>query len=48
MFRLRDHAILPEAYRQPACPYCGEYGGEHDAECRGRYLSGDYAEFLEH
>jgi hypothetical protein len=48
IFRLRDHAILPEAYKQPACPYCGKYGGEHEPDCRGRYLSDDYADFLEH
>jgi hypothetical protein len=48
IIRLRAGAHPPEAYRQPACPYCGKYGGEHDPECRGRYLSGDYADFLEH
>ena len=48
MSRLRFQANLPKLYRQPPCPYCGFYGGEHDSEYRGRYLSGPYAEFVEH
>ena len=48
MGRLRVESRPPKAYQQAPCPYCGKYGGEHEPECRGRYLSGDYAEFLEH
>jgi hypothetical protein len=44
--RLRANANPPKIYRQPPCPYCGRYGSEHADDCRGRYLSGSYAEFL--
>ena len=46
--RLRDHFIPPETYRQALCPYCGVRGGKHAADCRGRYLTGEYADFVEH
>ena len=47
--RLRAGARAPEAYYQPPCPRCGQYG-KHSPECSSssRYLSGPYAEFIEH
>jgi hypothetical protein len=48
MGRLRVFATPPKMYRQPPCAYCGRYGSEHADDCRGRYISGPYAEFLEH
>jgi hypothetical protein len=46
--RLRKHAIPPKAYRQPPCPQCGMAGGKHKDDCGFRYISGPYAEFIEH
>jgi hypothetical protein len=46
--RLRKHQTPPEAYRHSPCPYCGLRGGKHAADCRGRYLTGEYADFVEH
>ena len=46
MGRLRVLANPPKMYRQPPCRYCGRYGSEHAEDCRGRYISGPYAEFL--
>jgi hypothetical protein len=48
IYRLRARANPPEAFRHPPCPYCGLSGGEHTPDCRGRYLAGAYADFLEH
>jgi hypothetical protein len=48
MYRLRARANPPEGFRQPPCAYCGLSGGKHKDDCRGRYISGPYAEFLEH
>jgi hypothetical protein len=47
MGRLRVLASPPKMYRQPPCAYCGRYGSEHADDCRGRYLTGSYTEFLE-
>ncbi len=48
MGRLRVESRAPKIFRQAPCRYCGKYGGEHEPDCRGRFLSGEYAEFLEH
>lgn len=47
MGRLRARAVPPKKYFQPPCPRCGQYGG-HAPGCPRRYLSGDYADYLEH
>jgi len=47
MGRLRARAIPPRKYFQPPCHRCGQYGG-HAPNCPRRYLSGDYAAYLEH
>jgi len=46
MYRLRARANPPDGFRQPPCSYCGISGGKHADDCRGRYISGPYAEFL--
>jgi hypothetical protein len=46
--RLRARANPPEAFKQPPCPYCGRHGGKHAEDCRGRYLTGEYADFVDH
>jgi hypothetical protein len=46
--RLRKLAKPPKAYRQPSCPQCGMAGGKHKDDCGLRYISGPYAEFIEH
>jgi hypothetical protein len=48
IYRLRARAKPPETFLQPPCAYCGQRGGVHAADCRGRYLSGPYADFVEH
>jgi hypothetical protein len=48
MYRLRHDIHPPEAYLQPPCPACGLPGGKHTDECHRRYLSGSFADFLEH
>jgi hypothetical protein len=45
--RLRVFSTPPDIYRQPPCPRCGRYGGNHADDCSARYTSGPYAEFLE-
>jgi hypothetical protein len=47
MARLRAGAEVPERYHEKPCTECGRVG-EHDPECRRRYISGPYAAFLEH
>lgn len=46
--RLRAGKPPPDSFLHPPCAYCGMRGGEHAPDCRGRYMSGDYADFLEH
>jgi hypothetical protein len=48
MNRLRKLLPVPEEYLQPPCRYCGLYGGKHTPDCRGVYISGKYADFIEH
>jgi hypothetical protein len=48
MYHVRARDSLPEAYQQPPCRYCGMLGGKHAPDCRGRYVSGPYADFIEH
>ena len=45
--RLRQHLHPPGVYYQVPCPKCGRTGG-HAPECTARYISGEFAEFIEH
>ena len=46
--RMRIGETPPDSYLRPPCAYCGMKGGEHTADCRGRYVSGEYADSIEH
>ncbi len=46
--RLREASTPPDMYRQPACCVCGMPGGKHKDDCHRRYLSGSFADFIEH
>ena len=46
--RVRARANPPEGYLQPPCPHCGWRGGKHAPDCRGRYISGEFADLVEH
>jgi hypothetical protein len=45
--RLRQGARPPAAYLTPPCPACGRRG-DHAPDCRKRFTSGEFAEFMEH
>jgi hypothetical protein len=47
MGRLRENAQVPKIYYQEACPVCGCFG-KHADGCGYSYISGEYADFIEH
>jgi hypothetical protein len=47
MGRLRSGALAPRRFFKPHCRVCGQYG-EHAPNCRKGYISGEFADFVEH